>query len=134
MTTANKRYSYSRVATIQVLVSEDRLARPSPWVTSFLLSHNSLGVGERCFGQMVTHIYHLNELISPACDRYIQYFLAEANPSALNRHRRGYNLEGVGFPHTTSRPSQQTIPPFHLRAPPGLQFIQNLSTKSEFEF
>jgi hypothetical protein len=27
--------------------------------------------------------------ITPACDRYIQYLLAAANPSALNRHRRG---------------------------------------------
>jgi hypothetical protein len=26
--------------------------------------------------------------ISPACDRYVQYLLARANPSVLNRHRR----------------------------------------------
>jgi hypothetical protein len=26
--------------------------------------------------------------ISPACDRYVQYLLAGANPSVLNRHRR----------------------------------------------
>jgi hypothetical protein len=28
-------------------------------------------------------------LISPACDRYVQYLLAGANPSVLNRHRQG---------------------------------------------
>jgi hypothetical protein len=28
-------------------------------------------------------------LISPACDRYIQYLLVGANSSVLNRHRRG---------------------------------------------
>jgi hypothetical protein len=27
--------------------------------------------------------------ISPTCDRYVQYLLAGANPSFLNRHRRG---------------------------------------------
>jgi hypothetical protein len=27
--------------------------------------------------------------ISPTCDRYVQYLLTEANPSVLNRHRRG---------------------------------------------
>jgi hypothetical protein len=34
----------------------------------------------------------------------------------------GYNLGGAGFPHTTSRPAQPAISPFHLRAPPSLQF------------
>jgi hypothetical protein len=38
----------------------------------------------------------------------------------------GYNLGGAGLPHTTPRPSQPTISTFHLRAPPGLQIIQNL--------
>jgi hypothetical protein len=27
--------------------------------------------------------------ISPVCDRYIQYLLTGANPSVINRHRRG---------------------------------------------
>jgi hypothetical protein len=31
----------------------------------------------------------LTELISPVCNRYIQYLLTGANPSVLNRHRRG---------------------------------------------
>jgi hypothetical protein len=32
----------------------------------------------------------------------------------------GYSLEGVGFPHTTSWPSQPAVFTFHLRAPHGL--------------
>jgi hypothetical protein len=40
----------------------------------------------------------------------------------------GYNLEGAGFPHTTPRPSQLTVSPFHLRAPPGLQFNHRAPT------
>jgi hypothetical protein len=34
----------------------------------------------------------------------------------------GYNLGGPGFPHTTPWPFQPVVSPFHLRAPPGLQF------------
>jgi hypothetical protein len=36
-----------------------------------------------------------------------------------------YNLRGAGFPHTTLRPSQPVISPFHLRAPPGLRLSNN---------
>jgi hypothetical protein len=43
-------------------------------------------------------------------------------------------LEGAGFPHATPQPSQPTVFPFRLWAPPGLQFNQDLSTKPEFEF
>jgi hypothetical protein len=42
---------------------------------------------------------------------------------------RGYNLGGTGLPHTTLRPSQPDVSPFHLRAPPGLQFNQIPATK-----
>jgi hypothetical protein len=41
----------------------------------------------------------------------------------------GYNLRGVGLPHTTPRPSQPVVSTFHLKAPPGLQFNQVPSTK-----
>jgi hypothetical protein len=40
--------------------------------------------------------------ISPTCDRHIQYLLVGVNPSVLNRHRRGYNLGGAGFPPSHS--------------------------------
>jgi hypothetical protein len=55
----------------EVLATKDRLTRPSPWVASFFLPHDSLGVGERCFDQVVTHLLQLTGLISPVCDRYI---------------------------------------------------------------
>jgi hypothetical protein len=41
----------------------------------------------------------------------------------------GYNLGGAGLPHTTPRPSQPTVSPFHLRAPSSLQFNQVPTTK-----
>jgi hypothetical protein len=41
----------------------------------------------------------------------------------------GYNLGGASLPHSTPRPSQPAVSPFHLRASPGLQFNQTLSTK-----
>jgi hypothetical protein len=36
------------------LATKNRLARPMPWATSFILCHDSLGVGERGFSQVVT--------------------------------------------------------------------------------
>jgi hypothetical protein len=44
----------------------------------------------------------------------------------------GYRIEGADFPHTTPRPSQPVVFTFHIRAPPGLQFIQVLPSKPEF--
>jgi hypothetical protein len=73
----------------EVLATKDRLARSSSWVASFLLPCDSLGIGERSFGPMVTQLLQLTGPISPACDRYVQYLLARANPSVLNRHRKG---------------------------------------------
>jgi hypothetical protein len=67
--------------------------------------------------------------ISPRCDRYVQYLLVGANPSVLNRRRRGYNLGGDDLSHTTPQPSQPVVSTFHLRAPPSLQFNQVSSTK-----
>jgi hypothetical protein len=39
-----------------------------------------------------------------------------------------YSLEGASFSHSTPRPSQLTVSPFHLRAPPSLQFNHRAST------
>jgi hypothetical protein len=73
----------------EVLATKDRLTQPSSWVASFLLPCDSPGVGERGFSPMVTQLPQLTGPISPACDRYVQYLLAGANPSILNRHRWG---------------------------------------------
>jgi hypothetical protein len=68
----------------EVLVTEDRLAKPSSWVTSFPLPHDSLGVGERDFGQEVKQLHQLTRPITPACDQYVQYLITGDNPSVLN--------------------------------------------------
>jgi hypothetical protein len=118
----------------EVLVIEDRLAWPSSWVISFPLPHDSLGVGERGFGQVMIQLHQLTGPITPACDRYVQYLLAGATHRSLIDTGGGYSLEGASFSHTTPRPFQPTVSPFHLRAPPDLQLIQNLSIKSELRF
>jgi hypothetical protein len=68
----------------EVLATKDRLARPLSQVTSFFLPHDNLGVGERGFGQVVTQLHQFTGLITPACDRYIQYLHTGANTSVLN--------------------------------------------------
>jgi hypothetical protein len=58
-------------------------------VRTQLLSHNSqwsCGETSSFYWQPTTR---LSGRISPACDRYIQYLLVEANPLVLNRHRQG---------------------------------------------
>jgi hypothetical protein len=47
-----------------------------------------------------------------------------ANPSVLNRHRRGNNLGGAGLPHTHSPTFPTSCPHFPLVAPSGLYFNQ----------
>jgi hypothetical protein len=73
----------------EVLATEDGLVWPLSWVTSSPLPHNSLGVGERGFDQVVTQLHQLTGPITSACDRYVQYLLAGANLSVLNQHKRG---------------------------------------------
>jgi molybdopterin-guanine dinucleotide biosynthesis protein A len=67
----------------EALVIKDELARPSSQATSFFLPYDSPGVGEKYFSQVVTQLHQLTRLISPACDRYIQYLLAGATHRSL---------------------------------------------------
>jgi hypothetical protein len=82
------------------------------WIHTQLLSHNNPWSS----GEKWSFCWHpttrLTGLISPTCDRYVQYLLVGANPSILNRHRWGYNFEGASLPHTTPRPSQPAISTF----------------------
>jgi hypothetical protein len=87
------------------MATEDRLAQPSSWVTSFPLPHDNLGVGQKGFGQVVTQIHQITGPISPACDRYVQYLLTGTNSSILNRHRRA-------LPHRNLRITITLSPPF----------------------
>jgi hypothetical protein len=96
----------------EVLATEDRLTRSLSWVTSFPLPHDSLGVGERGFSQVVTQLHQLTRPISPACDRYVQYFLMGTNPSVLNRHRRE-------LPHRNHKIAIAFSPPFPFECSTG---------------
>jgi hypothetical protein len=118
----------------EILAIKDRLTRPSSWITSFPLPHDSLGVGERCFGQVVTQLYQLTGPIYHhaigvfnACSRRLIYrFLTDTG--------NVYNIRGADFSHTTSQPSQWKVFIFHLRAPSGLTlFIQQLLIQLERE-
>jgi hypothetical protein len=73
----------------EVLATKDTLIQPSSWVTSFLLSCDSPGVGERGFSPMVTQLHQLTGRISLACDQYVQHLFTGANRTVHNRHRRG---------------------------------------------
>jgi hypothetical protein len=73
----------------EVLTTKDRLSQPSSWVASLFLPFDNPEVGERCFDPMVTQLPQLTGTISLECDRYVQYLLAGANPSVLNRQRWG---------------------------------------------
>jgi hypothetical protein len=117
-----------------VLETKGRLTRPSPWVTSFFLPHNSPEVGERGFSQVVTQ---LHQLTGPIYQHAIGTFNACSRGSthrSLIDIRGGYNLGGVSFPHHSPRPSHPVVSTFHLRAPPGLRLsIQQLQSKLERE-
>jgi hypothetical protein len=73
--------------------------------------------------------------ISPACDRYVQYLLAGANPSVLNRHRRGlqpwrcriFTLHSLTFP--TVGPPLSTYGPR-----PVSSLTKNLTHDPRFKF
>jgi hypothetical protein len=92
-------------------------------VTSFFLPHDSLVVGERGFGQVVTQLHQLTGPITPACDRYVQCLLTGANLSVLNRHRRGLKPCRCRLANSTPRPSQPTILHFPPNGPTRSQVI-----------
>jgi hypothetical protein len=93
-----------------------------PWVRTQLLSHNSQwssGKKSSFCWRMTTS---LTGPISPACDRYVQYLLAGANPSVLNRHRWGLQPWRCQLATYHSPTFPASCLHFLLRAPPGLQF------------
>jgi hypothetical protein len=105
----------------EVLMTEDRLARSSSWVTSFPLPHDNLGVGERGFGQVITQLHQLTGLryqhaigTFNTCSRVpTHWFLTDTGGS--------YNFGGASFPYHTPWPSQSTV----------LQFPPKGSTRSQ---
>jgi hypothetical protein len=72
--------------------------------------------------------------ISPACDRYVQYLLTGANPSVLNRHRRGLQPCRCRFFTYHSLTFPTSCLPFPLKAPLGLRLSKkHLPTNLERE-
>jgi hypothetical protein len=67
--------------------------------------------------------------ISPVCDRYIQYLLAGANRTVLNRHRWGLQPSRCWLSTYHSPTFSTSCLPFPLVALPGLQFNQVVTTK-----
>jgi hypothetical protein len=94
-------------------------------VTSFFLPHDSLGVVERGFGQVVTQLYRLT---GPIYQHTIGMFNTCSQGST---HRplidtgRGYNPRGVSFPQLTPWPSQPTVLHFPPKRPAQSQLIQS---------
>jgi hypothetical protein len=119
----------------EVLTTKDRLAWLSPWVTSFFLSHDRLGVGEKDFSQVITQLHQLTESI---CQHAISAFNTcsrRITHRSLTDIDGGYNLEGVGFPHHTLWPSQPTVLHFPLVAPSDLRLTSQHKSnlKSRYE-
>jgi hypothetical protein len=57
----------------------------------------------------MSRLHQFTRPISPTCDQYVQYVLAEPTHRSLTDTGRGYNLGGVVFPqHTPALPNQQS--------------------------
>jgi hypothetical protein len=117
----------------EVLATKDRLARPSPWVTSFFLLHDSLTVGERGFSQVVIQLHQLTGLITPACDRYVQCLLVGANPSVFNTQRRWLQPWSCRLSIYHSRTFPTSGLHFPPKSPARSQVIQSTITKRSKE-
>jgi hypothetical protein len=100
-----------------------------PWVHTQFLSqgrHWRNGGKATLRRQPATRI---TRLISPACERYVQYLLTGDTPSILNRHRQGLQPWRCWLDTYHSPTFPTNCLHFPLRAPPGLQFNQVPSTK-----
>jgi hypothetical protein len=118
----------------EVLATKDRLAQPSSWVTSFLLPCDNPRVGERDFGPMITQLHQLTGLISPACDRYVQYLFTGANWTVLNRHRWGLQPWRCRLATSPLPDLPNQLSPLSYNSPAGLQFNQVPTINESFEF
>jgi hypothetical protein len=72
------------------LLTQSTARRPSDsWVRTQLLSHNSQRAVGKSQAPVDNRLLGLSGLYHRACDRYVQYLLAGANRTVLNRHMRG---------------------------------------------
>jgi hypothetical protein len=105
-----------------------------PWVHTQLLSRVSQWRRGRKPSSHRWPTTRFTGLISLACDRYVQYLLTGANPSVLNRHRRGLQPWRCQLATYQSLTFPTSCLPFPLKAPPGLRLsTQHLPTELERE-
>jgi hypothetical protein len=100
-----------------------------PWVHSHFLSQASYwssGGNATLCRQPATRF---TELISLACDRYVQYLFMGGNTSVLNQHKRGLQSWRCWLSTYHSPAFLTSCLHFPLSSPPGLQFNQVPSTK-----
>jgi hypothetical protein len=68
-------------------------------------------------------LHRFTELISSACDQYVQYLLMGVNSSVLNRHRQGLQPCRCRFSTSYSPPFPFGGPPLFPNGPSGLRLI-----------
>jgi hypothetical protein len=68
-------------------------------------------------------LHRFTELISLACDQYVQYLLMGVNPSVLNRHRQGLQPCRCRLSTSYSPPFPFGGPPLFPNGPSGLRLI-----------
>jgi hypothetical protein len=61
---------------------------------------------------LTNKLHRFTRLITPACNRYVQYLLTGTNPSVLNQHKRG-------LPHRNLRIATTLFPPFPFECSTG---------------
>jgi hypothetical protein len=116
----------------EILATKDRLAQPSSWVTSFLLSCDSPGVGGEDLAQWLhSYLSLLGSYHQHAIGTFNTYSQGPTYRS-LTDTGGGYSLGGVGLPHTHSLTFPTSYLHFPLVAPPGLHFNQVLTTKPKY--
>jgi hypothetical protein len=76
---------------------------------------------------LLTNMIHwFTDLISLACDQYIQYLLTGATHRSLTDIDEGYYLEGVGFTYHSPRPYLPMIFHIPLMALSGLKLSSSI--------
>jgi hypothetical protein len=115
------------------LATKDRLVRSSSWSTSFFLFHDSPGVGERGFDQVVTQLHQLTRPIYQQSIGMFNDYSREPTHWSLTDTDRGYNLGGADLPQHTSRPSQLMVLHFPPKGPTRSQIIHPIITKRSRE-
>jgi hypothetical protein len=103
-----------------------------PWVHTQFLSQANQWSSKLKLSVCLWRATRLVGPMSPACDRYIQYLLAGANPSVLNQHRRGlYSWWCRLFTyHSPTFPNDGL--PFPPKGPHGLLFNHRAPTNQSW--